>query len=63
MHAAVAGDVKNRLQVVDAATGSMKHTFEGFEAINFTVAGDTAFVLNFRLGYHEQQHHDAGFEN
>ncbi len=41
------GDVKSRLQIVDVATGAMKHTFDGFEAINFVIAGDTAFVYNF----------------
>jgi YVTN family beta-propeller protein len=41
------GDIKSRLQIVDAASGTMKHTFDGFEAINFAIAGDTAFVYNF----------------
>lgn len=43
-------DVKSRLQIVDAATGALKHTFSGFEAINFAIAGDTAFVYNFDWG-------------
>lgn len=43
-------DVKSRLQIVDAATGALKHTFDGFEAINFAIAGDTAFVYNFNWG-------------
>jgi YVTN family beta-propeller protein len=40
-------DVKSRLQVIDAATGNVKHTFQDFEAINFSIAGDTAYVYNY----------------
>ncbi|NTW26301.1 MAG: YncE family protein [Lentimicrobium sp.] len=40
-------DVKSRLQIIDAATGMLKHTFNDFEAINFAISGDTAFVYNF----------------
>jgi len=44
------GDLKSRLQIIDVATGSVKHTFTGFEAINFTMAGDTAWVYNYDWG-------------
>ena len=40
-------DLKSRLQIVDVATGTHKHTFMGFEALNFTIAGDTAWVYNY----------------
>ncbi len=40
-------DLKSRLQVVDVATGTLKHTFMEFEALNFTIAGDTAWVYNY----------------
>lgn len=41
------GDVKSRLQVIDVATGALKQTFTEFEAINFSIAGDTAYVYNY----------------
>ncbi|MCB9016498.1 MAG: YncE family protein [Lentimicrobiaceae bacterium] len=41
------GDIKSRLQIIDGATGAVKHTFEDFEAINFSIAGDTAYVYNY----------------
>ena len=40
-------DIKSRLQIVDVATGTLKHTFMEFEALNFTIAGDTAWVYNY----------------
>ena len=40
-------DLKSRLQVVDAATGKLNHTFMEFEALSFTIAGDTAWVYNY----------------
>lgn len=40
-------DIKSRLQIVDIATGTLKHTFSDFEALNFTIAGDTAWVYNY----------------
>ncbi|MFA6950276.1 MAG: YncE family protein [Lentimicrobiaceae bacterium] len=40
-------DVKMRLQIIDAATQKVKHTFEDFEAMNFTIKGDTAYVYNY----------------
>ena len=40
-------DIKSRLQIVDVATGSLKHTFMEFEALSFTIAGDTAWVYNY----------------
>jgi YVTN family beta-propeller protein len=41
------GDIKSRLMIMDAGTGNVKHTFSEFEAINFTLAGDTAYVYNY----------------
>ncbi len=40
-------DIKSRLQIVDVATGTLKHTFMEFEALSFTIAGDTAWVYNY----------------
>ncbi len=40
-------DLKSRLQIVDVASGTLKHTFTDFEALNFTIAGDTAWVYNY----------------
>ena len=40
-------DIKTRLQIVDVATGMLKHTFMEFEALSFTIAGDTAWVYNY----------------
>lgn len=41
------GEVKSRLQVIDVNTGTVKRTFAEFEAINFSISGDTAWVYNF----------------
>ncbi|MBW6490420.1 MAG: YncE family protein [Lentimicrobium sp.] len=41
------GDIKSRLQVMDATSGEMKHTFTDFEALNFIISGDSAFVYNY----------------
>lgn len=41
------GDIKSRLQIVDVATGALKHTFMEFEALSLTIAGDTAWVYNY----------------
>lgn len=40
-------DIKSRLQIMEAATGEIKHTFTDFEALNFTISGDSAFVYNY----------------
>lgn len=40
-------NIKSRLLIVDVATGNLKHTFTDFEALNFTIAGDTAWVYNY----------------
>lgn len=40
-------DLKSRLQILDVATGALKHTFMDFEALSFTIAGDTAWVYNY----------------
>jgi len=40
------GDVKSRLQIIDGSTGNVKQTFTDFEALNFSIAGDTAYVYN-----------------
>lgn len=40
-------DIKMRLKVINAETGTVKHTFEDFEAYNFTIKGDTAYVYYF----------------
>lgn len=40
------GDVKSRLQVLDTS-GSLVKTFGEFEALGFTMAGDTAYVYNY----------------
>lgn len=40
-------DLKSHLQIVDVATGTLKHTFMEFEALSFTIAGDTAWVYNY----------------
>lgn len=40
------GDVKSHLQVMDTL-GNLVKTFGGFEALGFTVAGDTAYVYNY----------------
>lgn len=37
-------DEKMRLRIIDAATKTLKYTFEDFEAYNFTIKGDTAYV-------------------
>ena len=39
-------DVKSRLQVLDTS-GSLVKTFGEFEALGFTIAGDTAYVYNY----------------
>lgn len=41
------GDVKMRLKIIDAATQTVKHTFEDFEAYNLTIKGDTAYVYHY----------------
>jgi DNA-binding beta-propeller fold protein YncE len=41
------GDINSRLQVLDATSGAMKHTFSDFEALNFIISGDSAFVYNY----------------
>jgi len=41
------GDEKSRLQVIDMASQTVKHTFTDFEAINFSIAGDSAYVYNY----------------
>jgi YVTN family beta-propeller protein len=41
------GDLKSRLQIVEEATATLKHTFMEFEALNFTIAGDTAWIYNY----------------
>lgn len=40
-------DIKMRLKVIDAETGTIKHTFDDFEAYNFTIRGDTAYVYHY----------------
>lgn len=40
-------DIKMRLKVINAETGDVKHTFEEFEAYNFTIKGDTAYVYYY----------------
>jgi YVTN family beta-propeller protein len=40
------GDVKMRLKIIDAASKTVKHTFEDFEAYSFTIKGDTAYVYH-----------------
>lgn len=40
-------DIKMRLKVINAQTGAIKHVFEDFEAYNFTIKGDTAYVYYF----------------
>jgi YVTN family beta-propeller protein len=40
------GDVKMRLKIIDAASKTVKHTFEDFEAYNFTIKGDTAYIYH-----------------
>lgn len=40
------GDEKMRLSIINAATRKLKHTFENFEAYNFTIKGDTAYVYH-----------------
>ena len=40
-------DLKSRLMILDAGTGDVKHTFSDFEAISFSMAGDTAYVYNY----------------
>jgi hypothetical protein len=40
-------DIPGRLMVLDAVSGEVKHTFETFEALNFSIAGDTAYVYNY----------------
>lgn len=38
------GDEKMRLRIIDPISKTIKHTFEDFEAYNFTIKGDTAYV-------------------
>lgn len=38
---------KMRLRVIDASTKTVKYTFEDFEAYNFTIEGDTAYVYHY----------------
>ena len=40
-------DEKMRLRIIDASTKTVKQTFEDFEAYNFTIEGDTAFVYHY----------------
>lgn len=40
-------DTKMRLQIIDATTQKLKYTFEDFEAMNFAIKGDTAYVYNY----------------
>ncbi len=40
------GDVKMRLKIIDAASKTVKHTFDDFEAYSFTIKGDTAYVYH-----------------
>jgi hypothetical protein len=44
------GNVKSHLQVIDIASGNVKQTFNDFETINFSLAGDTAYVYNYDWG-------------
>jgi len=41
------GDEKMRLRIIDPATKTIKKTFEDFEAYNFTIKGDTAYVYRY----------------
>lgn len=41
------GDEKMRLKIIDSETKTIKHTFEDFEAYNFTIEGDTAYVYHY----------------
>jgi YVTN family beta-propeller protein len=41
------GSEKMRLRVIDSSTKSVKYTFEDFEAYNFTIEGDTAYVYHY----------------
>ncbi len=40
-------DVKMRLKIIDATTQTVKHTFDDFDAYNFTIKGDTAYVYYY----------------
>ncbi len=40
------GEEKMRLKVIKASTRQITHTFEEFEAYNFTIKGDTAYVYH-----------------
>ncbi len=39
--------VPSRLQIINTNTNTLKHTFEGFEAMNFTINNDTAYLYHF----------------
>lgn len=41
------GDEKMRLKVIDSKTQTLKHTFDQFEPMNFTIKGDTAYVYHY----------------
>lgn len=41
------GSEKMRLRIIDSSTRSVKYTFEEFEAYNFTIEGDTAYVYHY----------------
>lgn len=40
-------DIKSRLQVANANSGTVVKTFDEFEALNFCISGDSAFVYNY----------------
>ncbi|HLN52170.1 MAG TPA: DUF5074 domain-containing protein [Lentimicrobium sp.] len=40
-------DIKMRLKVINASTQMIKRTFDEFEAFNFTIKGDTAYVYHY----------------
>lgn len=40
-------DIKMRLKVIDSESQTIKHTFDEFEAFNFTIKGDTAYVYYY----------------
>ncbi|OFX74306.1 MAG: hypothetical protein A2X12_06440 [Bacteroidetes bacterium GWE2_29_8] len=40
-------DVKMRLQIINSNTDELKYTFTEFEALNFTINGDTAYIYYY----------------
>lgn len=40
-------DLPSRLQIINTLTNTLKHTFDGFEAMNLTISGDTAYVYHY----------------